>query len=299
MSRTFFKKFLDREISSFGGVFLRCILCKGDLKSLAEWKPFVRVLLKCHMRVKMTIARKPLIGLTLDFNDNKECYSKYPWYALRENYCSSISKAGGIPLPLPHEIDCIPQYAEFIDGLIVTGGDFDIDPSYFGEEIRHERVSVKKNRTLFEFTLTKEILRLNKPVLGICGGEQLLNVVLGGSLIQHIPDEHPSDIQHEQPNPRCEPGHLVKIVSGTRLEKWVKGKKEIPVNSAHHQAVKKVPEGVVVNAYAPDGLIEGIEHPGYKFCLGLQWHPEFSISPADDDIMKAFIDAAGEKNSGK
>jgi putative glutamine amidotransferase len=129
-------------------------------------------------------------------------------------------------------------------------------------------------------------------VLGICGGQQLLNVVLGGTLIQHIPDEIADALAHEQPNPRNEPGHTVRIVPGTLLHR-ITGATEMSVNSAHHQAVKKVAPGAVVDATAPDGVIEGIEATGKRFCLGVQWHPEFAIDPGDVKIVAAFIDAAG------
>jgi putative glutamine amidotransferase len=132
------------------------------------------------------------------------------------------------------------------------------------------------------------------PVLGICGGQQLLHVVLGGSLIQHIPDEVEAALAHEQPNPRDQPGHTVSIVDGTRLRAIV-GIAELAVNSAHHQAAKDAPAGVVVNALAPDGVIEGIEAPAKQFCLGVQWHPEFELSDGDKRLFAAFVDAARQR----
>jgi putative glutamine amidotransferase len=129
------------------------------------------------------------------------------------------------------------------------------------------------------------------PVLGICGGQQLLNVVLGGSLIQHIPDEIDNPLAHEQPNPRDEAGHAVAVTEGTLLHR-IAGNGQLLVNSAHHQAVKDVGKNVTINSIAPDGVVEGIEAPEYAFCLGVQWHPEFSIDPADTLIFKAFINAA-------
>jgi putative glutamine amidotransferase len=129
------------------------------------------------------------------------------------------------------------------------------------------------------------------PVLGICGGQQLLNVVLGGTLIQHIPDEVKGALAHEQPNPRTEPGHSVAVVAGTLLHR-VTGRSEMQVNSAHHQAVRDVAQGVVIDARAPDGVVEGIEDPRKRFCLGVQWHPEYAIAPGDAKIFAALIEAA-------
>ena len=142
---------------------------------------------------------------------------------------------------------------------------------------------------------TKAMLDRDKPVLGICGGQQLLAVVLGGTLIQHIPDSITDALAHEQPNPRNEPGHDVAIAPDTMLHRII-GDELIPVNSAHHQAVKDVPSPIVVDAVAPDGVIEGIEDPRYKFCIGVQWHPEFHISPADVRLFAAFVDACRDKS---
>lgn len=134
------------------------------------------------------------------------------------------------------------------------------------------------------------MLDRDKPVFGICGGQQLLNVVLGGGLIQHIPDSIENALPHEQPNPRDQAGHTVSIVPGTKLHAIV-GAGELAVNSAHHQAVDRVAPGAVTDATAPDGVIEGIEHPDYRFCIGVQWHPEFFISEGDRKLFAAFIAA--------
>jgi putative glutamine amidotransferase len=233
---------------------------------------------------------RPIIGITLD-SEPAGGWSKMPWYALRQNYCDSVARAGGLPVPLPHEPELAAEYLAKLDGLLITGGAFDVDPSLFGAGTRHATVKTKDRRTAFEYAITKGVIDADKPVLGICGGQQLLNVVLGGTLIQHIPDEVKDALAHEQPNPRTEAGHSVKIVAGTLLHRVVK-ELELPVNSAHHQAVKAVGKGIVVNALAPDGVIEGIEDPRRRFCIGVEWHPEYSISPGDDRIFDAFIRAA-------
>jgi putative glutamine amidotransferase len=177
-----------------------------------------------------------------------------------------------------------------IDGLVVTGGNFDVSPALYGEVVVSKTVTLKDARTAFEYGMVQGALARNMPILGICGGQQLLNVVLGGTLIQHIPDVVQSDIQHEQPNPRHEMGHGVQIVSDTQLADIV-GRTEIEVNSAHHQAVEKVAAGVRVNAVASDGVIEGIEYPAHPFCIGVQWHPEFFVTSADNNIIGAFVAA--------
>lgn len=234
-------------------------------------------------------SRKPRIGVTLDSEDAGG-YSRLPWYALRQNYCSAVVAAGGVPVPLPHEPALVEDYLEALDGLIVTGGHFDLDPSLYGAPERHASVTTKDRRTAFEMAITRGALARRLPILGICGGQQLLAVALGGTLIQHIPDTVRDALAHEQPNPRTEPGHEVSVVAGTRLHA-ITGCDSFPVNSAHHQAVAEAGPGVVVSARAGDGVIEAIELADHPFCLGVQWHPEYGISAADSAIFSAFLDA--------
>jgi len=234
---------------------------------------------------------QPVIGLTLD-REPPGGYSKtHGWYALRENYCEAVLRAGGLPVLLPHDPEQAEAYLKLIDGLVVTGGAFDVDPALFGAMTRHATVSLKERRTAFELKVTRGAISAEKPVLGICGGQQLLNVALGGTLIQHIPDEVPGALAHEQPNPRTEPGHVVRLAEGTLLRR-ITGMAELPVNSAHHQAVKDLAPGLVVDAVAPDGIVEGIEDPQRRFLIGVQWHPEYFISEGDSRLFAAFIDAA-------
>jgi putative glutamine amidotransferase len=234
---------------------------------------------------------QPVIGLTLD-HELPGGYSKFPWYAIRENYCNAVRRAGGLPILLPHDPDDAPAYLDRINGLVVTGGGFDVDPALWGAPTRHRSVSTKDRRTAFELAITKEALARDMPVLGICGGQQLLNVVLGGTLIQDISDEILGCVEHRQPNSRDEPGHKVKVIAGTLLH-GITGAAGLAVNSAHHQAVKEAGPGLIIDAVAEDGVIEGIEDPRRHFCLGVQWHPEFEINEADRRIFRAFVEAAG------
>jgi putative glutamine amidotransferase len=244
----------------------------------------------------MTAAsRRPLIGLTLDA-EPAGGWSRLPWYALRQNYFEAVTEAGGLPVALPHEPELALHYAQTLDGLVVTGGAFDVDPALYGAGSTHATVTTKDRRTRFEWAITEAALARDLPVLGICGGQQLLNVVLGGTLIQHIPDAVPDALAHEQPNPRTEPGHKVEVLPDSLLHR-ITGTASLPVNSAHHQAVEQPAPGLLVSGRAPDGVVEAIEDPGRRFLLGVQWHPEYAISPGDSLIFRSFVEAARERQA--
>jgi putative glutamine amidotransferase len=234
--------------------------------------------------------KRPVIGITADMEEPGG-WARLPTYFLRQNYADAITKAGGVPMMLPHEPELAAEYLARIDGLVVTGGNFDIDPALFGASTKHPTVKTKDRRTEFELAITKAALGRDIPVLGICGGQQLLNVILGGTLFQHIPDEVEGALEHEQKTPRDTPGHDVSVAAGTLLHR-ITGAAKLSVNSAHHQAAKSVGPGVVVDAVSADGVIEGIEDPRYKFCLGVQWHPEYEVSAGDGKIFAAFVAAA-------
>jgi putative glutamine amidotransferase len=228
----------------------------------------------------------PLIGVTLD-GEPPGGWSRYPWYALRANYCEALAAAGALPVALPHMADLAPALMERLSGLVVTGGAFDVDPALYGASERHGTVTLKERRTEAELALVRGALARRRPVLGICGGAQLLAVALGGTLIQHIADAIPDALAHEQPGPRHETSHEVTITEGSLLHRTV-GATRLEVNSAHHQAVLH-PGRAVVDALAPDGVAEGIELPSERFVLGVQWHPEFLITPGDRAIFGAFV----------
>lgn len=239
----------------------------------------------------MTIARRPLVGLTLDA-EKPGGYSAYPWYALRANYAAAIAAAGGLPVAIPHEAALAEGYLDRLDALVITGGAFDIDPSLYNGGAAHPTVTLKEGRTTAEMALVQGAMARDLPMLGICGGQQLLAVALGGTLLQHIPDAVPEALAHEQPNPRHEAGHRVAIAPGSLLHR-VTEVEAMDVNSSHHQAVAEAGPFAAVNARAPDGVIEGIEDGRFRFCLGVQWHPEFLIDPGDRRIMQALVRAAG------
>jgi putative glutamine amidotransferase len=230
--------------------------------------------------------KRPLIGISLD-HELKGEYSAYPHYALRDNYFKAVYQAGGLPIGLPYHSESAEEYFALVDGFIIAGGNFDIPPSMYGADFVHQTVTTKDERTKFEFAITALAIKNNKPILGICGGEQLINVVCGGTLIQDIATEIPNALQHEVKN-REVAAHDISITKGSLLHR-IAGAEVLGVNSSHHQAVKNVGKSLKVNSVAPDGVIEGIEHENHKFCLGVQWHPEYLVTDFDKAIFDNFI----------
>ena len=240
----------------------------------------------------MNNLRQPVIGIILDLNtdSSKYSYASFPWYALRACYSQNVEKAGGIPVMLPYSQD-IDATLEFIDGLIIPGCDEDIHPRFYGREILSDKVKTKDIRAEYELEIAKKALNRNMPVFGICNGLQLINILFGGTLIQHIPDHLSSELNHEQPPPKNIPTHPIIIKEGTILRS-LSPTSEIMVNSTHHQAIENLGQGLVASAYAPDGIIEAVESKEYKFLVGVQWHAEYLNSQLDKNLFKRLIEAS-------
>lgn len=237
-----------------------------------------------------------LIGVTLD-SEGSGGYSERPWYALRQNYCEAISATGAAPLCLPHDVAAVNDYLAICAGIVVTGGGFDVDPNLYGVSTLHETVLLKPARTTFELALIRGALDLKKPILGICGGEQILAVALGGTLLQHIPDDVAMALDHSPKGAIHDPSgtapsHVIDIVPGSLLHRIIKVGR-MGVNSSHHQAVRDAGPVLHVSAVAPDSVIEAVEHPDHPFCLGVQWHPEYYRCAEDRQIFAAFVRACG------
>jgi putative glutamine amidotransferase len=187
-------------------------------------------------------------------------------------YQASVERAGGEVQPLYP--DSIPADAlDHLDGLLLTGGG-DVDASEF-HDINHPTVHhVNRPRDQMELSLTREALRRGIPVFGICRGMQVMNIALGGNLIQDIPDEIQSLLAHDDSDSsRQNFAHEVSVQEGTFLHR-ILGKDRVPVNSFHHQAVKDLGKGLIATAWSDDGVIEAIELPDSSYFLGVQWHPE-------------------------
>lgn len=238
---------------------------------------------------------RPLIGIVPDYKDGSpNGYSVRNYYALCTNYVEMVNQAGGAAIILTYDYELIDFYLTNLDGLMVVGGYFDIHPKRYGEEKIHPMVKLNDVREEFEFEIGSKALKAEIPFLGICNGMQLINVLHDGTLYQHLSDE--GSIDHEQSHIEgfknyCTAYHDVNIKKESKLFQIV-GEYKIKTNSSHHQAVEKVGNGLIVSGNALDGIIEAIEKPHHPFCIGVQWHPEFSVSKADEKIFKAFVDAA-------
>lgn len=237
---------------------------------------------------------KPVIGITPDFEGRTE--ERAGRYLLFERYTAAVEEAGGIPLMLPYVSgqEEIERFVRGIDGLIVTGGAFDIEPVHYGEVWGVTKGEVKDRRTDFEMEIARRVLDEDLPFLGICGGEQLLNVLCKGTLYQDILEQVEGAMNHERKKEK-EPLHTVKVLADTLLARIVEGE-TLRVNSSHHQSVRKVGEGLIVNARSGDGVIEGVESSRHRFVLGVQWHPEslFEREPACRKIFEALMEAGAE-----
>jgi putative glutamine amidotransferase len=231
---------------------------------------------------------RPLIGLTClhDYGELK--------HKVNDTYINATKKAGGVPILLPCTIDSseILHHLSIIQGLIVCGGP-DADPRYFGEEPVPGLGGVNPAMDAYEIPLLKEALNRDMPILGICRGEQLLNIAAGGTLVQHIPDYFPRPLKHRQDAPRFYRTHNIEIHAGTLLSELL-GSGPLLVNSYHHQAVREVAPGFAVSAVAPDGVIEAIESKKHTFAVGVQWHPECMWDYPDnyDSLFAGFVKAA-------
>jgi len=234
----------------------------------------------------------PLIGITPDTRKTRVSpgAKEEPLIVLQERYTRAISQAGGIPLVLPilPSHGAIRELLEKLDGILISGGKFDIHPRFYGEEALRSLGEIKEERTEFEFELISAALDRDYPLLGVCGGAQAINVILGGSLYQDIATQIPNAGEHQQSSLKEHGGHRIKVREGTRLRE-ILGQESLEVNTSHHQAVKKLGKGLIVNATAEDGVIEGIESQNHGFVLGVQWHPEFLT---ERDLLQRKILAA-------
>ena len=235
------------------------------------------------------IKNRPIIGVSSSYSgtENQEQVS------INQNYLEAVRHAGGIPLILP--VDASGEELELLvrmcDGMILTGG-ADIDPRLYGEEILNDSVSLSPIRDRGEKILCALAEARGFPLLCICRGVQYLNVYYGGDLYQDIPTQLETQVAHRMAAPYRRTCHRCLLEAGSPLRELL-GTDEIPVNSHHHQAVRKVAPGFEIMARCDDGIIEAIRKPDHKFLWGLQWHPEkiWDIDEPSARIFRAFVEA--------
>lgn len=231
----------------------------------------------------------PVIGILPRYD------TEFTNLTLSEGYITGIIAAGGLPLMIPLTFDRanVARILDLCDGFLIPGGP-DITPSLYGRDEEPQLCRTSPMRDAMEFMLIPEILKRNIPILGVCRGMQALGVSMGCTLNQHIPTKYShSDIKHVQSTLFAPPSHAVKIDASSQLYSLLK-QKEIHVNTIHHQSLETIAPGVHVSAYASDGVVEAIELPGYRFALGVQWHPELLWRTHEHafTILRALVCAA-------
>ena len=234
----------------------------------------------------------PLIGVSTSVT-----IDEYPERAyVNAAYLRAVEQAGGVPVLLAPQLSAAARDALWprLDGLVLTGGG-DIEPSRFAEAAHPKTTLVSIERDALELELVDRALREDVPVFAICRGLQVLNVALGGSLHQHVPDVFGDGVQHSQSAKRHVPTHDVKLqMEGTRLGA-ILGASELRVNSFHHQAVHRLGRDLRDVAWAPDNVIEALEHADRgRFVVAVQWHPEELVGhdAAARALFTAVVDAA-------
>jgi putative glutamine amidotransferase len=228
----------------------------------------------------------PLIGITTsDRNEQRR-------FSLAAAYVDAIRRAGGMPVMLPPGETHLAQLLKRLDGIIMSGGG-DVDPALYGGS-QHEAIyMIEPERDRSEIELTQQLVKMELPMLNICRGVQVLNVALGGTLIEHLPDEVGEDITHRAIPPGAT-RHEVKIEPDSRLAEII-GQTEVMIASWHHQALRQAAPHLRVVARAADGTIEAVEMPDHPWLIGVQWHPELTAidDPAQQRLFDDLVEAAG------
>ena len=235
---------------------------------------------------------KPLVGVMPLWDEEKDSLWMLP------GYLEGLKEAGATPVifPLTEDPEEICRLVDICDGILLTGG-HDVTPSIYGETPLEGKVACCTEGDNMEKIVLDHAMKKNMPVLGICRGIQLINALLGGTLYQDLPTQHPSEIDHHQTPPYDVPVHDVFIKRTTPLFDCLSAEK-IRVNSYHHQAVKDVAPELMVMAESEDGLVEALYKPSYSFLWAVQWHPEFSYKNDENSkkIFKAFVESLTEKS---
>lgn len=236
----------------------------------------------------MGCSNVPVIGITMYGRDENNHFT------LPSEYVDAVRRAGGLPLLLPPGESRVGAWLEQVDAVILGGGG-DIDPGHYGGTPHETVYMVDSERDASELELARRAIDGGTPTLGICRGTQVINVVLGGTLHEHLPDVVGETILHREP-PRKPTPHLVDVLPGTRLAELV-GDLRFDAPSWHHQAIHVVAPGLVVSAHAADGTIEAVEMAEHPWLIAVQWHPE--LTAGEDALQQRFFDTLVKFVAGK
>ena len=233
---------------------------------------------------------KPQVGITTSLTRARWSYWELDAALVPAHYVHAVERAGGRPLLIPRSEDGIDETLDALDGLIFSGGS-DLDPETYGQEPHDETAGVVSERDDAELALLQAALERDMPVLAICRGSQVLNVALGGDLVQHLPEV--GDEKHKH-TPGVFADHDVEVSEGTRLGELLG--ERAPVKSHHHQGFGRLGRGLVESAHAEDGTIEAVEDPSRRFTLGVLWHPE---AGEDQKLFEELVREAADYRSSR
>lgn len=228
--------------------------------------------------------KPPLIGITTYGRDERGRYT------LPGEYVDAVERAGAVPVLIPPAPRHAARYLELVDGVVLAGGG-DIDPAHYRGAANETFYGVDTTRDALELELARRIVERRQPTLAICRGLQVLNVALGGTLIEHLPAVVGEDVLHRAP-PREPVAHAVAVVPGSRLAA-IAGITECAPMSWHHQAIRTLAPGLEAVAHAPDGTIEAVEMRAHPWLIAVQWHPELTAArdPAQQRLFDALVAA--------
>lgn len=237
----------------------------------------------------------PLIGITTYRTKNR--YG-YPQICVNEAYITSLTNSGAVPtlIPLGLSEENMRSLLDRLDGVLFSGGG-DIQPERYGSQPHPLVDNVDPDRDRVELFIFDQVVQRQKPFLGICRGLQLINVALGGTLYEDISDQRPDSLSHQNPDtlPRDTLSHPVSVLEDSLLHQ-ILDQRDPPVNSLHHQGIRRLASPLKPTAYAPDGIIEAFEIPDYPFGLAVQWHPEWlQEHAAMQRLFRSFVQAAGQR----
>lgn len=227
---------------------------------------------------------RPVIGITTYAQEASWGVWRLPAALIPLDYVDAVELAGGRPVLVPPSEVGTDETLDTLDAIVFSGG-ADVDPRLYGAERHPETDAPQARRDAGELTLLKAALERDMPVLAVCRGFQLLNVLRGGDLVQHLPEKVGHDVHKQVPGEFAQ--HPVEVGEGSRLAAIVGASAH--VTSHHHQALGRVGQGLVEAAWAADGTLEAVEDPSCRFVVGVQWHPE---AGEDAALFEALVEEA-------